>query len=216
MSASLLLIPCLLFAAQVGPQTPAPVELPRVWHVGSYASELGARWSSDGTLDTGAALLQLVDGRSGAPVVAHRADFGPGPSLGVRWRARLGELQLSGFVLGGDVARRGDRRLVTAQQVAVHNPTDGARSVQLEVHVRPGSHEAGERPLPTQAFAPGQSWALEEACIAREGQAVIGWVGTPPQVELSPAPDEPFALAAYNAGPANIARVRRAAAEAGP
>ncbi|GEM_PF-2175318 len=162
---------------------------PGSFHLSSFDSELGGRFSKSGEVDTGAVVSHWVDGLTGEQHSADKADLGPGPSLNVRWSRELAEQKLVGYCLAGTLASGADRRLMVSQQVEVRSTSETEQTVQLVAQLRPGAGDEASRPLPSLTYRDDETWSLEdERFLLRDGRVVATWVGDAPAVEIVSRP----------------------------
>lgn len=162
---------------------------PGSFHLSSFDSELGGRFSKSGEVDTGAVVLHWLDGLTGEKHTTDKADLGPGPALNVRWSRELAEQKLTGYCLAGTLASGADRRLMVSQQVEVRSTSETEQRVQLVAHLLPGATDEASRPLPSLTYREDEVWSLEdERFLLRDGRVVATWVGDAPAVEMVSRP----------------------------
>ena len=162
---------------------------PGSFHLSSFDSELGGRFSKSGEVDTGAVVLRWLDGLTGEQHSADKADLGPGPALNVRWSREQAEQKLVGYCLAGTLASGSDRRLMLSQQVEVSSTSETEQRVQLVAQLLPGSADEASRPLPSLTYRDDETWSLEdERFLLRDGRVVATWVGEAPAVEVVSRP----------------------------
>ena len=157
-------------------------------HLSTYASRLCARVDSHGALDSGAAVLQLVDADSGQPLVIHDLGFGRGPTL---WAE--GELEVPGVeanlrLLATPAESHGDHRVRAIVHVELINHGQDLVMVKLGARLWPGGGDPLKRPADALDFAPGVVFAHEDGVITRDGNAILAWEGPDPQIEVLPPP----------------------------
>jgi hypothetical protein len=185
MPASLLLSSLLLLAPAPAP-SPLADGAPAAFHVGTYSSILGARFTSDGFVDTGAVVGRFVDLDTGEPLALTKVRYEGGPRLELEWLHNGG-----GWVAEGEVGAIGhrageDERLLTGLRVLLKNKGDDPVTVNLGLDLWAGPAAGALRPEPSLAFDSSEDWLQEENLISRDGRMVARWTGSNPKVEVTP------------------------------
>jgi hypothetical protein len=162
-----------------------------------FDTTLAARMDHTGAIDSGAAVLQLVDPDTGAPLEASGVMYGPEvmafPDLWGMYSVPIDGLTASVRALAGATSRNGDERLRVAVRVELRNETDAPVRARVAVRLRPGGSDPLRRPLHSTPFAPGTSFSAEDGLVARDGTVVLAWSGPAPEVTLHDAPAGPDA-----------------------
>ncbi len=164
---------------------PADAPLPSAYHLSSYSSMRAVRLGADGSLDSGAGVLVLLDGASGEPLVANRLKFGRMPDLWAGWRSPLGEARMEVKAAAVAVSRAGDERVRGVLRLSIVSLDDEPQTLSLAASLRPGGGDPLARPFPGLPFDPASTWARDGQFITRDGRAVLSWAGPEPQVTLN-------------------------------
>lgn len=165
-------------------------------HLGSYSSQLGARLSADGRLDTGALVARVVDLDAGKPLQPDAQRMGLGHTLVQQWNLRGDGFTGEGYAAAGATSVLGDTRLTAALRLMVTNEGDEHEEVRLALELRPGSAPDEARPLPSVPFSAGEHWSLDGEFVLRDG-TVVAIARTPTaEVELFGDPASGDAVAA--------------------
>lgn len=164
---------------------PPDAPRPAAYHLGSFGSWRAARLGLDGSLDSGAAVLRLLDGAGGAPLSVQDLRFGDRPHLVAGWQARLGDVDVRGQVAAVPLSRQGDERVKAVLRLTLSSAATEARAVRLAARLSPGGGDPLQRPHPSLPFVPGGAWTLEDGFVTRDGRAVLGWTGVEPEVALA-------------------------------
>jgi hypothetical protein len=188
--------------APVAPITPAQDEADEGWwssesepsgyHLGGYKGMLGGRLGTDGVLDSGSGQLRLVDGSTGEPLGVEGLDYGRGPRLYTHYEASLGDVEVLVSGLGLSETASGDERLLLSSQIKLSNPATEPRVVLLGAQLSPGANSPVFGAVP---FEEGTRYERVGNLVLRDGQAVFGWLGTEPDVQIKESVDSPRAVA---------------------
>ncbi|MGQ0552690.1 MAG: hypothetical protein ACT4PU_05675 [Planctomycetota bacterium] len=170
---------------------------PGALHLSSLETSLAARLERGGRLDSGAALLSLLEAGTGKPLPLDMA-YGPGPDLWASGTLTLDGLSLEVRALAdsASVVAPGspepDRRLKALLRLTLTNLGSEPGSFDFVARLQPGGDEGASRPLVHLPFAAGSVWAHDGPLITRDGMVVLGWAGLPPSaVEIQPSPAGP-------------------------
>ena len=172
---------------------PADAPLPSAYHLSSYSSMRAARLGADGSLDSGAGVLVLLDGASGEPLAANQLRFGPMPDLWAAWRGPLGEARVEVKAAALAVSRAGDERVRAVLRLTITSKLDTPQTISLAASLRAGGGDPLQRPFPSLPFDPASAWARDGQFLTRDGRAVLSWTGLEPQVTLNEAVAAPDA-----------------------
>jgi hypothetical protein len=164
-------------------------------HLGSFSSMLAGRIGADGALDSGAGVLRLLD-EAGRPLELRSLAYAKGPSLWVRFKTTLGEVELTGRALGISRSGGGDARIACMLQLTLSNSTPQEQQVGFSASLSAGGGDPLARPLPALPFTAGTRFARVGQLITRDGAALLQWTGKPPEVRLADAVSGPDDVAA--------------------
>jgi hypothetical protein len=184
MPASLLLSSLLLLAPAPGP-SPLADGVPTAFHVGSYSSTLGARFTPDGVVDTGAVVGRFIDLDTGEPLALNRVHYEVGPRLELEWFHTGEEFVAEGEVVAVGHSSGDDERLLTGLRVLLKNEGDDPVTVNLGLDLWAGPAGDAMRPEPSLAFDSSEDWVQEDNLISRDGLMVARWTGSSPSVEVT-------------------------------
>jgi hypothetical protein len=181
-----LLLPC-----QVLPEIARPdgAKGPAALHVSSYGSMRAARLGADGSIDAGDAVLVLVDGETGAPLVPKDLRLAEGLQASAEFKSTLGPLKAEAHLIAMPAERGGDERVKAVLRVVVINKAKEGGStakVSLAASLRAGGGEAADRPFPSVPFDAAATWAQDGSWITRDGRGAFWFAGTDAEVKLNP------------------------------
>lgn len=184
---SLALSPCL-----AGDDEPTPLH-PRAFHVGTYATPLGARVDAEGRIDTGDGILSLVDGATGEPLVTDGMQYSRGPKLTLEWENRADDVTVGARMVTIPLAAGGDVRLVSAILLSVENRDDEPRSASFGLRLAAGGEDTDDVPRPVAhlPYDPASRYAYDGERITRDDRVLLRWVGAQPDVTCSESPAGP-------------------------
>ena len=184
------MLPDLLLAALALPlfqdpalARPADAKPPAALHLSSFGSMRAARVGSDGRVDSGAGVLQLLDGATGQPLPAGSLHCGENPDLWAGFATPLGGAEIEVKLLAVPVERGGDERVRTVLRIAAFDRGTEPVSIRLIASLRPGGGDPLARPFPSLPFADA-TWARDGDYVTRDGRVVLGWTGLPPEVTV--------------------------------
>jgi hypothetical protein len=163
---------------------PASAPLPAALHLSSFGSMRAARVGADGRVDSGAGVLQLLDGATGAPLPTADLHCGNRPDLWAEFTAPLGGSSIEVKLLAVPVDRGGDSRVRAVLRIAAFDRGTEPVSIHLAASLTAGGGDPAARPFPSLPFEAGAVWAREGDYITRDGRVVLGWTGLPPVVTL--------------------------------
>jgi hypothetical protein len=188
-----------LAAAVLAPSDDSEWTIPAGLHLSSFDTTLSARLDHTGAVDTGAAVLQLVDPDSGAPLPVSDLLYGPEemafPDLWATWRVPVEGVEATVRALAGATSRNGDERLRVAVRVELRNETEAPVTTRVAMRLTSGGAAPLRRPLHSVPFQPGTTFARDGSVLVRDGVVVLAWPGSAPEITLHPAPDSPDAAA---------------------
>ncbi|HTE06972.1 MAG TPA: hypothetical protein VK824_12330, partial [Planctomycetota bacterium] len=162
---------------------------PPALHLAAFSSMRSARLGADGALDTGAAVIQLLDGATGQPLRPAALTYGEGPELWCDWEHAFGDVGMAVRMLAMGARRNGDERTKALVHLVITNRTDTAHTVSFAAQVLPGGGDPARRPLPSLPFRPGAVFAREGNFITRDGAVLLTWSGQEPErVDVLPPP----------------------------
>jgi hypothetical protein len=153
--------------------------------VGSYSSTLGARFTSDGFVDTGAVVGRFVDLDTGEPLALTRVHYDGGPRLELEWQHAGKGWVADGELVGVGHRSGDDERLLTGLRVLLKNDGDDPVTVNLGLDLWAGPAAGMARPEPSLAFDSSEDWVQEDNLISRDGLMVARWTGSTPKVEVT-------------------------------
>src|SRR5262245_39051011 len=158
------LLAVLLLPFQVDPAIARPADAagPAALHVSSYGSMRAARLGADGSVDAGDAVLVLLDGETGAPLVPKDLRYGEGLQAAAEFTAPIAGIKAEAKLIAMPAERGGDERVKAVLRLVVVNKAKEGGStakVSLAASLRAGGGDPAGRPWPSVPFDAAATWA---------------------------------------------------------
>jgi hypothetical protein len=113
---------------------PADAKGPEALHVSSYGSMRAARLGADGSMDAGDAVLVLLDGETGEPLVPEELKYDIGLQASAGFHSRLAGIKVEARLIAMPAERGGDERVKAVLRIIVTNkPKAGVENAKVRL-----------------------------------------------------------------------------------